>query len=652
MMPLMNSPNIVERERPRRGRKPLNRNIQPNGTPISPFDYVPVPQPIYTGFPLEEGPTAKIKKESMWQTRRKYNGRSSRESSIMISNSSSVDEDSSARVSPSPSLAIEDDYIKQLRTRESDALTNDSSMRTSPLNVTIKYSPKSAGRSSSLGDLSQTPRPDLHYSELSDDGGRRASKRVKVWSPRKTSLAGLAPRGSFVNSPSETVDPMHNEDFCTTCGGAGMFICCETCPRSFHFLCTDPPIETLPEHNWICRECMVKRLPPQQWNDIGLFGLLLNALQFKGPKSFQLPKNMRENTFLGVSTGENGDYLDLTMKPVLSYAKANGNQIPGFNRNEALDVDSLYDKGGKPYLCHKCGNSGTHYRTLIHCDYCPLVWHLDCLAEPMCIPKTIGTRWRCPNHADSLLPLSDVWSRRLTNASVNDVALHSHFARIASLNNIFIKFPDQEYFSEGKPPLLAEYLGYEKEDFGKFDTNYIASSNKNPWDDGDDENSNYATSPGISAPMPPKQVKIVKMFSGDKESFIYRIPESLVVLDFVTKVKGSYKRSVLENVNSYDMRTRLETNQSERNALEGLQVLNNSTRNKTLDIAELVKEALKKDIPIKTEVSETTGTPKTPISLAEIEQLQAVRALIQKKGYAELMAFLNPTSSTGSPHLL
>ncbi|KAG7193660.1 uncharacterized protein KQ657_000345 [Scheffersomyces spartinae] len=663
IIPLLNSPNIVENTRPigstRRGRKPLNRNIQSdNNEPISAFDLVPPSQPIYTGLPLEEGPTSKIKKESLWSLRKKLNGRNSRESSILISNSSSMDEDSSgSRVSPSPSSAIEDDYMKKLRTSKSEALTRESSMRSSPLNVTIRYSPKSA-KHNFLKDLSQTPKPDLNYNgDTTTTLTKRTSstKKAKVWSPKKTSLAGLAPRGSILNAESETMDPMLNEDFCTTCGGAGMFICCETCPRSFHFLCTDPPIETLPEHSWICRECMAKTTPPKQWKDIGLFGSLLNALQFKGPKAFQLPRNMRENSFLGVTTGENGDYMDLTMKPILSYAKANGSQIPGFNKTEALDIDSLYDKEGKPYLCHKCGNSGTHNRTLIHCDYCPLVWHLDCLNEPMCIPKTIGTKWRCPNHADSLLPPSHVWNRRLTNATVNDVALHNHFARIASLNNIFIKFPDQEYLNEDKQTLLSEYLGYEREDFAKFDTNYIESSIKRDRvKDGDDPNEhsqlNYATSAGISAPMSSKQVKIIKISNSDNnQSFIYRIPESLVVLDFVSKVKGSYKQSVLDTVDSYDIRTRLETNHSERNALEGLQVLNNSTRNNALDIAELVKVALKNEPaspPIKKEEEEEEEEahehPPKLMSHSEIEQLEAVRELIQRAGYEKLMSFLNP----------
>jgi hypothetical protein len=54
-------------------------------------------------------------------------------------------------------------------------------------------------------------------------------------------------------SEKEDSDPTrYNEENCGACGGPGRFLCCEGCPKSFHFTCLDPPIDEtdLPEDSW------------------------------------------------------------------------------------------------------------------------------------------------------------------------------------------------------------------------------------------------------------------------------------------------------------------------------------------------------------------------------------------------------------------
>lgn len=53
-----------------------------------------------------------------------------------------------------------------------------------------------------------------------------------------------------------------NDDFCSACGGIGRFLCCEGCPKSFHFTCSDPPYDedNLPEGSWFCKSCRAKRV--------------------------------------------------------------------------------------------------------------------------------------------------------------------------------------------------------------------------------------------------------------------------------------------------------------------------------------------------------------------------------------------------------
>lgn len=47
----------------------------------------------------------------------------------------------------------------------------------------------------------------------------------------------------------------HNMDFCFACSGVGELICCDYCPASFHLECHDPPLDDLPEGQWLCRSC-------------------------------------------------------------------------------------------------------------------------------------------------------------------------------------------------------------------------------------------------------------------------------------------------------------------------------------------------------------------------------------------------------------
>ncbi|KAI9220182.1 hypothetical protein BC828DRAFT_384126 [Blastocladiella britannica] len=48
-----------------------------------------------------------------------------------------------------------------------------------------------------------------------------------------------------------------NEDICASCGSCGSLLCCDECPRSFHAICLDPPLDPaqIPDNVWMCREC-------------------------------------------------------------------------------------------------------------------------------------------------------------------------------------------------------------------------------------------------------------------------------------------------------------------------------------------------------------------------------------------------------------
>ena len=118
-------------------------------------------------------------------------------------------------------------------------------------------------------------------------------------------------------------------------------------------------------------------------------------------------------------------------------------------------------------------------------------------------------------------------------------------------------------------------------------------------------------------------------------SFVYRVPEELILLDFFTKVNRTKKTDVLRNLQPYEDMRRLETNEHERDGVHGLIDFQKNDREKdrAIDFAELVEvasrqlqaECVKKDLPL---------TPE------EISDLVNIKRLMQMTGRSQLMEFL------------
>jgi len=49
-----------------------------------------------------------------------------------------------------------------------------------------------------------------------------------------------------------------NDDWCASCLQPGDLLCCDTCPKSFHYLCAEPPLDATPEGDWRCTECRTR----------------------------------------------------------------------------------------------------------------------------------------------------------------------------------------------------------------------------------------------------------------------------------------------------------------------------------------------------------------------------------------------------------
>lgn len=102
-----------------------------------------------------------------------------------------------------------------------------------------------------------------------------------------------------------------NHDLCDACGGQeGDLLCCEGCPRSFHLLCLDPPLASVPTTgDWFCPAC-VGRTRPSARSDgpASLLAPLLAGLDELNPQTFSLPRSMLEDA------AENGEFLPFGKK--------------------------------------------------------------------------------------------------------------------------------------------------------------------------------------------------------------------------------------------------------------------------------------------------------------------------------------------------
>ncbi|KAI7833541.1 hypothetical protein BX661DRAFT_129980, partial [Kickxella alabastrina] len=110
-------------------------------------------------------------------------------------------------------------------------------------------------------------------------------------------------------------------DMCDACGQPGEFICCEMCPRVFHFLCVNPPMT--PEavrqlDHWYCRQCahLVSRKRKSRAHAKNIFYPLLSGMEFENPRVFAVPEDIRRQ-FDGIEADIDGTFINTRKdKPV------------------------------------------------------------------------------------------------------------------------------------------------------------------------------------------------------------------------------------------------------------------------------------------------------------------------------------------------
>jgi hypothetical protein len=366
-----------------------------------------------------------------------------------------------------------------------------------------------------------------------------------------------------------------NNEYCETCRGVGHFICCDGCPRSFHFACINPPldIDELPStvgdanDTWYCNVCKANRKPAEKGKGsrgvgkTGIFGPLLKHVEEENPSIFALPQDIR-NYFKGVATANDGSYVNsLMLRPI---------KVNKFGIVDEREPLRLKDKNGKSILCFQCGESAMPaqpllptspvskpkgrpsraaavvanaavtssttsslsaaeeeegkrgWRKIISCDFCNLYWHLDCLDPPLATMPSISRRWMCPNHIEHVLP-----SERIPKSVANSTTVQE------------LPLPTEETIGPGKhyrtrvvndglidiiPDPLDTYTGPGNEDGNGSGGGVKGGSGDKGWDNQEAMLPAYKGYPSVFG-------------SQNNFKFKYRVPEKVIRLDFWTRAE-------------------------------------------------------------------------------------------------------------------
>jgi len=197
-------------------------------------------------------------------------------------------------------------------------------------------------------------------------------------------------------------------------------LCCDRCPASFHLLCHTPPINArkIPVGKWLCNRCTTESVTTRNdgkrkteanvGSDISIDdgnGSLTESERnertaraiFLSPSAHSDPLSVLAEAALAVNAEQ------FSLEPVIL---ADNVPLPGD------ELSAPKSQPSQPSFCHLCSRS-TAESAAILCDFCPLVFHLDCIDPPFAAPPK--EKWMCPNHVEHTLDRRFVKSLRLSN---------------------------------------------------------------------------------------------------------------------------------------------------------------------------------------------------------------------------------------------
>ncbi|RJE21753.1 PHD finger domain protein [Aspergillus sclerotialis] len=255
---------------------------------------------------------------------------------------------------------------------------------------------------SSTASHTTSPTNSVRSSPAPENTRKRTKETGEVQGSRKRRRISAKDKAKEKQSDPDSdaaskTDSDYHDDSCHECGGAGDLILCDDCPRSFHFLCVDPPIlsKQPPAGEWLCPRCRASRLMSQY----------TDKLNKMSRKDFALPVKLR-NHFTDARSGERGAYEDTAPIPRFTGRPPRGTRTADYDDETLLRTYERVNGVERPILCFNCGRAADGVRPTIACDYCPLSFHLDCLDPPKARPPfQVGNsersrqNWMCPNHS-------------------------------------------------------------------------------------------------------------------------------------------------------------------------------------------------------------------------------------------------------------
>uniref|UniRef100_A0A671NPD4 PHD finger protein 12 n=1 Tax=Sinocyclocheilus anshuiensis TaxID=1608454 RepID=A0A671NPD4_9TELE len=189
------------------------------------------------------------------------------------------------------------------------------------------------------------------------------------------------------------------------------------------------------------------------------FQLLIAAAMERNPMQFQLPSELTCTTSLPGSSKRRRK------------EEAIGKNVK--RPQHELDPSGLVPLPVK--VCFTCGKS-CRVAPLIQCDYCALLFHMDCLDPPLTAMPT--GRWMCPNHAEHMVlnqnnvtlstrcQLFDQFQDRLSQHAVKVDFLrwvhrqhHPNRRGVRHIKKKTLKVPNAIKSHYQNPPLLVDQVG-------------------------------------------------------------------------------------------------------------------------------------------------------------------------------------------------
>ncbi|KAJ1568337.1 hypothetical protein HK096_006844 [Nowakowskiella sp. JEL0078] len=110
-----------------------------------------------------------------------------------------------------------------------------------------------------------------------------------------------------------------NDDYCSACLGKGKLLCCDSCPRTFHFTCVEDgfAVDEVPPGVWECKNCIGKKKKPflklknPSNQKVGIFDELFYNIDGVNPKVFELTPEVKRSFDNIISHPFTGTFIDL-----------------------------------------------------------------------------------------------------------------------------------------------------------------------------------------------------------------------------------------------------------------------------------------------------------------------------------------------------